>query len=86
MSSDDVSEWVEQWDHPDAPRRDEEDRYAIYAIHRMFHPEQVRVCETSETGVVAAIKQMILEGEIKRGERVGIFDRLTRQFIVNPYA
>src|SRR2546428_119442 len=62
-----VSEWVEQWEHADAPRRDESDRYAIYFIDRRgpltFHPEQRRLCETSLDGVGRAILTMLDEGE-----------------------
>ncbi len=86
MTDSDLMELAERWTHPDAPRLDQEDRFAIYAVHRDPHDhEQRRVCETSETGVVYAIKTMVAEGEIKRGEAVGVFDRLTRSWVINPY-
>lgn len=91
MASNGLSNWVEQWEHEDAPRFDESDRYAIYTVPprqglRGSTGAQKRLCETSSDGVVPAILQMLEEEEIPRGYRVGVFDRLTRRWLVDPYA
>lgn len=68
----------------DEPRRDDADRYALYC-YRPGQPEAKRVCETSLTGIGSALLRMLEEDEIERGCRVGILDRRTRDWLINPY-
>lgn len=68
----------------DEPRRDDADRYALYC-YRPGQDFARRICATSLAGIGGALVQMIEEDEIERGCRVGILDRRTRDWLINPY-
>lgn len=70
----------------DAPHPSGRDRYALYTL-RYEHGEEVhhRLCETSREGIGLALETMIKEGEIQRGDSVGLFDRESRDWLINPW-
>lgn len=73
-------------DLPDTPHPDGRDRYAVYALR--YEKGQVvrrRVCETSQDGVVYAMETLMEEGEIERGDVIGLFNRQTRTWVINPF-
>lgn len=75
----------------DAPHEDGSDRYAIYVIWRQRTGrnglKRRRLAETSETGLGACLRTLYDEDEItEEGQRVGIFDRETRRWLINPWA
>lgn len=79
--------------HPDLPHPSGDDRYAIYAVIPALSRSGARadrsrrrLCETSRDGIGTALVTMRDDGEIGDDTRVGIFDRLERTWIVNPWA
>lgn len=74
----------------DLPHRSEGDRFAIYAVRRPGAgrgPEgRRRICETSLDGIGSTLMKLSEEGEYGEGDRVGIFDRKTRLWLINPWA
>lgn len=73
----------------------EESRYAIYAVGPVetrpdsVHPRHVdrrRIAETSLDGIGACLVTLREEDEITNNSRIGVLDRLTRQWVVNPWA
>lgn len=76
----------------DAPHESGDDRYAIYAVAVRLaaslprDERQRRICETSRDGIGLALVTLREEEQITNDSRVGIFDRLDRVWIVNPWA
>lgn len=77
--------------HADAPESDDE-RYAIYVVTseriegRAGWREHRRVATTSVAGIGLCLRTLREEDEITNDSRVGILDRETRQWLVNPWA
>lgn len=84
--------------HPDAPRPDGLDRYAIYAVNPaalvnqgrpgdedVENRNRRRVYATSREGIGQGIEMLYDEEEIPRGWRIGILDREKRFWLVNPF-
>lgn len=81
--------------HPDAPEYGELDRYAIYVVNPKV-PRVIagrwrddtgrrRVYCTSRDGIGQGLEMLLDENEIPRGWRVGVLDRVSRRWIVNPF-
>lgn len=73
--------------HGDAPRLDGEDRLAVYVIGPSGG--RIRLAETSIEGLGVTLLTLHGEGEFhdqERALRVGVFDRETRLWIVQPWA
>lgn len=74
----------------DAPHPSGDDRYAIYAVGAMRDDDggrpRHRIAETSRDGIGLALVTLRDEGEYGDDSRIGIFDRETRTWIVNPWA
>jgi hypothetical protein len=68
----------------------EDSRYAIYAVStakaRIGGPPRRRIAETSLDGIGLCLSTLRAENEITDDSRVGIFDRLDRIWVVNPWA
>jgi hypothetical protein len=68
----------------------EESRYAIYSLRRdapAYPPEErSRLAETSLDGIGVTIRTLREDGDVSDDTRVGVFDRLTRDWLVNPWA
>lgn len=68
----------------------EESRYAIYAVDiaaaGRILPDRKRIAETSLEGIGLCLQTLREEDEITDDSRVGIFDRLDRRWLVNPWA
>ena len=69
----------------DAPHPSGDDRYAIYSV-TVTPRARKRVAETSLEGIGPTIAQLREEGQLTIASRVGIFDRETRVWLVNPWA
>lgn len=67
----------------DRPHESGDDRYAIYAVTRR---NSWRIAETSETGIGMTLRVLRSEEQITDDSRVGIFDRETRRWLINPWA
>lgn len=65
--------------HEDVPHPNGDDRYAIYGGRR-------RIAETSLDGIGSCLVTLLGEDQINGSTAVGIFDRVTREWIVNPWA
>lgn len=73
----------------DDPRPDGLDRLAVYALSRTGFRR--RIAETSLEGLGLTLLTLEEEGEFHAGLnevalRVGIFDRLTRRWLISPWA
>lgn len=68
----------------DQPHPSGEDRFAIYGVN--IDGKRKRIAETSEDGIGLCLRTLREEGEITNDTRVGVLDRQTRQWIVNPWA
>lgn len=72
----------------DLPHPSGLDRFAIYRVERrsLFsqRPRHARLAETSLDGVGLTLTTLHGEGEFD-GWRIGILDRQTRHWIVNPF-
>ena len=71
----------------------EESRYAIYVVspHPIYaasrdEPNRRRIAETSLDGIGLTLFTLRAEKEIGDDSRVGIFDRFSRVWLVNPWA
>ena len=71
--------------HPDAPHPSGNDRYAIYATAERLRAKH-RIAETSRDGIGTCLATLRDEGQITDDTRVGILDRETRIWLVNPWA
>lgn len=67
----------------DVPLRDGDDRYAIAVLRGGQHR---RIAETSLEGIGITIVTLRSENEIHEDDSLGIYDRETRTWIVNPWA
>lgn len=73
-------------EHPDTPHPSGRDKYAVYIVgYRSGKLLRRRLCETSREGIGLALETMIEEDEIERGDSIGIFNRETRTWLINPY-
>lgn len=75
----------------DTPHPSGNDRYAIYAVcieqgDVAISTSTLRLAETSLLGIGLTLVTLDDEGEITDDTRVGILDRETRHWIVNPWA
>jgi hypothetical protein len=73
----------EMKDYDDSPRRDESDRYRIYAVS--INSELHRIADCAGEAVTFTLETLIAEEQILPSERVGILDRLERVWLVNPF-
>lgn len=68
----------------------EESRYAIYSVDvsntPRSHLDRKRIAETSLDGIGLCLSTLRAEGDLSADSRVGIFDRLDRTWLVNPWA
>lgn len=71
----------------------EESRYAIYSVAPTYvyepslsTPGRARLAETSLGGIGLCLHTLRAEGDLSEDSRVGIFDRLHRDWLVNPWA
>jgi hypothetical protein len=69
--------------HEDEPHRKGGDRYAVYAVRE---GKRRRIAETNLSGIGCALDTLRAEGEFDERDRIGLFDRQTREWIVNPWA
>lgn len=78
----------------DAPHPSGDDRYAIYTVDpRWTRAKDVdhadgrkRLAETSLDGIGLTLRTLREDGDLTDDTRVGIFDRETRGWLVNPWA
>jgi hypothetical protein len=80
----------------DAPHPSGDDRYAIYSVapssvgpSRVLTPDhdrRRRIAETSLGGIGLTLQTLRDEGDLTNDSRVGILDRETRSWLVNPWA
>ena len=73
----------------DAPREDDSDRYAIYVVRTRTKPgerEHHRLATGSLNDVGPSIVWLRASGELHQDDRVGIFDRRERKWVLNPWA
>lgn len=67
----------------DEPHPSGDDRYAVYAVTgRTRH----RLAETSREGVGLTIETLRADGDLTASSRVGVLDRETRDWLINPWA
>jgi hypothetical protein len=61
----------------------EESRFAWYVVTRLG--VRRRLCETSWEGLGPALRTMYEDGEIERGDAIGLFDRKEKTWPINPW-
>lgn len=85
-----IETFVLNLDPRDAPHPSGDDRYAIYAVYvdqvGIAIREQRRIAETSLEGIGITLRTLVEEKEIDSDTLVGVFDRGTRKWLINPYA
>ena len=70
------------------PLADESDRYRIYILvghGEATRWEQRQLADSSLDGIGTALRVLRNEHQITNDDRVGIFDRVQRKWLVNPY-
>ena len=64
---------------------DAPDRYAIYVV-AVGANVRLRLAETSLDGIGVCLRTLRDEDQFNDHSRMGIFDRHTREWLVNPWA
>lgn len=73
----------------DAPHPSGEDRIAIYRVWRAVPGrnglKRARIAETSLEGLGLCLLTLHQEDEFQPGDRIGLFDREKRNWLINPF-
>lgn len=73
----------------DAPHPSGNDRYRIYAVSlsvQLGTERRRRLAETSLDGIGLTLRTLREDGDLTDDTRIGILDRETREWLVNPWA
>lgn len=68
----------------DQPHKSGGDRIAVYVVNA--RGGRRRVAKTSEEGIGMTLRVLREEGQITGDDRIGLFDRETREWAINPWA